>query len=165
MKTSKSPLNMLGIKQDSSQLKKLERKRDSVNQRIPKHLGGKHPSQKINGEFNTVDDDMDFKSRTNEQIAVLKPKKSPLNNYQNPKREYFSNREDFANLFKTVGDAASAAITKKRAEKKQDEARSAYAKAKKEYNDSHSMKAKVNKNYTYESFDETEAGIKFKTQI
>ena len=126
MKTSKSPLNMLGIKQDSSQLKKLERKRDSVNQRIPKHLGGKHPSQKINGEFNTVDDDMDFKSRTNEQIAVLKPKKSPLNNYQNPKREYFSNREDFANLFKTVGDAASAAITKKGDEKAMDKARKDY---------------------------------------
>ena len=122
----RSPLNMLGIKQDSSQLKNLERKRDSVNQRIPKHLGGKHPSQKINGEFNTVDDDMDFKSRTSEQIAVLKPKKSPLNNYQNPKREYFSNREDFANLFKTVGDAASAAITKKGDEKAMDKARKDY---------------------------------------
>jgi|TARA_R110000823_G_C15874435_1_gene494455 hypothetical protein len=122
----RSPLNMLGIKQDSSQLKNLERKRDSVNQRIPKHLGGKHPSQKINGEFNTVDDDMDFKSRTSEQIAVLKPKKSPLNNYQNPKREYFSNREDFANLFKTVGDAASAAVTKKGDEKAMDKARKDY---------------------------------------
>jgi len=108
---TKSPLNMLGVSRSQSELAKLEKQRDSVNQRIPQSLGGKHPSTKMGGAYGTADNDMDFKSRTNEQIAVLKPKKkSPLNNYENPKSEYFSNREDFANLFKTIGDATVRAV-------------------------------------------------------
>ena len=108
---TKSPLSMLGVSRSQSELAELEKKRDSVNRRIPKSLGGLHPSKKMGGAYGTADDDMDFKSRTDEQIAVLKPKKkSPLNNYENPKREYFSNREDFANLFKTIGDATVRAV-------------------------------------------------------
>jgi len=91
--------------------------------------------------------------------------KSPLNNYQNPKREYFSNREDFANLFKTVGTAASAAINKGKEASKLESNREAYAKAKKNYNDSHSMKAKIDKNYEYLPFDKTEEGILYSTKI
>tara|TARA_R100001369_G_scaffold81301_1_gene112254 strand:- start:683 stop:1444 length:762 start_codon:yes stop_codon:yes gene_type:complete len=159
----KSPLNMLGVSRSQSELAELEKKRDSVNQRIPKSLGGLHPSKKMGGAYGTADDDMDFKSRTDEQIAVLKPKKkSPLNNYENPKREYFSNREDFANLFKTVGDATAGVIAKKTAKKAKGKLIDEYAAAKKNYNDDAYM-LDPTKGYgnAAKSYDLTEEGIKY----
>ena len=160
---TKSPLNMLGVSRSQSELAKLEKQRDSVNQRIPQSLGGKHPSKKMGGAYGTADDDMDFKSRTDEQIAVLKPKKkSPLNNYENPKSEYFSNREDFANLFKTVGDATAGVIAKKTAKKAKGKLIDEYAAAKKNYNDDAYM-LDPTKGYgnAAKSYDLTEEGIKY----